>query len=205
MGRRNERGGRERYLGACWSLLLGLGWYLGPGAEPLPAAARADSARMQSAARLFRQNCARCHGNEFNGNGWRERGHTIPDFTTRAWQKSRSDVQLRVSILEGKGTRMPGFQGKLSEQEARDLVQLIRQFEPDRPAGATLVPDNFARRYAQLRQELEQLRKQFQDLHGPRRKTGTPGRERGLDVPDDSIRRVRFPPSSREVTAPPRP
>src|SRR5437899_2342546 len=98
MGRRNERGASEGTLRHGLFLLLGLGWYLGLGGEPLAAASRSSSPGMKAAAGLFRQYCARCHGNDFNGNGWRERGHTIPDFTSRAWQRSRSDVQLRVSI-----------------------------------------------------------------------------------------------------------
>jgi mono/diheme cytochrome c family protein len=208
MGRRNERGGLERNLWRWLSLLLGLGWYFGGGffpGEALRAAARSDSPRSKAATRLFRQYCARCHGADFSGNGWRERGHTIPDFTSRAWQKGRSDVQLRVSVLEGKGTRMPGFQGKISNQEVRDLVQLIRQFQPVRAAAAEAAPDDFARRYAQLRQELEELRRQFIELRDVRGRTRPSGRERGSDNPDDATRRVRFPPCGREVTAPPRP
>jgi hypothetical protein len=95
---------------------------------------------------------------------------------------------------------MPAFQGRLSDQEARDLVGLIRQFHPIRTAGAQAAPDDFARRYAQLRKELDELRKQFRELNGPVRRPVNRGRERGTEEPEDAIRTIRFPHGKRPIT-----
>jgi mono/diheme cytochrome c family protein len=54
----------------------------------------------------------------------------IPDFTNRAWQQSRSNVQLTISILEGKDRQMPANRGMVSDELARDLVAYVRTFAP---------------------------------------------------------------------------
>jgi mono/diheme cytochrome c family protein len=58
----------------------------------------------------------------------------IPDFTDRAWQQSRSNVQLIISILEGKnlgGGQMPANRGMVSDELARELVvSCVRKFAP---------------------------------------------------------------------------
>ena len=78
----------------------------------------------------------------------------IPDFTLRAWQEGRSDPQLLISVLDGKGTRMPPFRDKLTRDQARDLVALVRSFDPERrpPAEAGLGPfrDTFSSARARI-------------------------------------------------------
>jgi mono/diheme cytochrome c family protein len=134
-------------------------------APGLPAGAGAGApAPGGAAASLYRRYCARCHGEDFAGTPWRQAGRGIPNFTAAAWQEGRSDAQLRVSILEGKGAAMPAFADQLSEGQARDLVALLRGADPARPARASGPPTSFARRYAALRRELEQLQKQFREL-----------------------------------------
>ncbi|HZS09497.1 MAG TPA: c-type cytochrome [Blastocatellia bacterium] len=79
------------------------------------------------AAALFSAKCAKCHGPE---------GHGVPkylkkgqkDFTDAGWQKSRTDAQLTKSIAEGKGEFMPAWKEKLSAEEIKALVGLIRTF-----------------------------------------------------------------------------
>jgi mono/diheme cytochrome c family protein len=166
---------------------LALAWHLGAnllrGAQP-PSEGAAQSSlagtrdrpptRKSAAASHYRTYCARCHGEDYAGTTWRQGGGRIPDFTTGTWQKSRSDAQLLVSILEGKGTAMPAFADKLSEEQSRDLVLLIRRANATQPAPLAPAPTNFARRYAALRQELEELRKQFRELDGAPRKAKLP-------------------------------
>jgi mono/diheme cytochrome c family protein len=151
------------------SLPLGLGWHLGagggPGARSAARAAAPDgpSPALKSARRHYRQYCARCHGGDYTGRGaWRGRG--IPDFTSGPWHEGRTDVELVVSILEGKGTQMPAFTGQLNEEQARDLVLLIRRAKPARPTTPEAGPTDFTRRYASLYAELEELRKQYREL-----------------------------------------
>jgi uncharacterized membrane protein len=82
---------------------------------------------------LYRQRCARCHGADGGGESKRKRLPEIPDFRDPEWQASRTDAQLRISILDGKRTAMPAFRDRLGEDQARELVAEVRAF--GRPAG----------------------------------------------------------------------
>jgi len=82
-----------------------------------------SSAAQSSAADLFRQNCATCHG--AGGQGIRE--HNTPDFTSRSLQSSLSDRQMIDTIRNGKGA-MPAWSGKLSDQQISELATYIRSF-----------------------------------------------------------------------------
>ena len=79
------------------------------GGEPASArpAPKSTNAKMAATAKLYDQRCERCHGADGKGSE-----SSMPDFTSRAWQKRRTDVQFFVSILDGKKT-MPGFRKKL--------------------------------------------------------------------------------------------
>jgi mono/diheme cytochrome c family protein len=44
--------------------------------------------------------------------------------------KRRNDAQLTASVLEGNGTVMPAFSGKLGEAQVRELVAYLRSFVP---------------------------------------------------------------------------
>jgi mono/diheme cytochrome c family protein len=149
-------------------IFVGPAWRLA--AQPPTRSATARNAPgLDAARRQYRQYCARCHDNDFSGSGWRRLDRKIPDFTDRSWQESRTDAQLLVSILDGKGTRMPGFNGKLDEPQGRDLVRLIRSVQPPRLVTAEMATD-FSKRYGELLKELEKLRKEFRELSGVRTK-----------------------------------
>lgn len=78
-------------------------------------------------AALYGGKCALCHGKDGAGlPNWRSLGQ--PDFTKAEWQKSHTDEQIADSIKNGKGKFMPGFKGKLSEEETGAVVQRIRAF-----------------------------------------------------------------------------
>jgi mono/diheme cytochrome c family protein len=160
-----------------------------PRRAPAPTAT-ATPDRLAAATRQFRQYCARCHGEDKTGRPWSERGRRIPDFTNGPWHDSRTDSQLFVSILEGKGARMPSFNDRLSKEQVRDLVLLIRNANATRPIAAEGGPTDFAQRYVELRAELDELRKQFRELDSDSRKRAGVGR-----------RSVTFPPI-REPNAP---
>ena len=90
-----------------------------------------------------------------------------PRFLTlprRSGSSAAARQQLTTAILEGKGTVMPAFRGKLNEAQIRDLVTYLRAFAPQ-PASASVGPEtDFKRRFDQLTQELDDLKKQYQDL-----------------------------------------
>jgi mono/diheme cytochrome c family protein len=113
---------------------------------------------------VFQRFCTSCHGSDGRGTTLRDQAPSIPDFTSQVWQQHRSPPALTTTILEGKGTVMPAFRGKLNEAQARDLVTHLRAFAPQ-PASASVGPEtDFKHRFDQLTQELDDLKKQFQEL-----------------------------------------
>jgi len=136
----------------------------------MPAAAPA-AAPTAFASRFFRRYCASCHGEDFTGADARALTPQIPDFTSAAWQTSRSDAQLLVSILEGKGKRMPAYHGRLDRDKARALVAYVRQAGPPRPEPAS-VPDDFDRRFAELAAGVGGAARAIPALAGCRREAG---------------------------------
>src|SRR5206468_2525607 len=102
---------------------------------------------------LYRRHCASCHGQDGRGSTGRESRLEIPDFTRSAWQEQRSDPELLVSILDGKGTGMPPWSGKLSEGQARGLVAEVRAFAPTKSKSEGGSPTDFDKDYRRLQKE----------------------------------------------------
>ena len=136
-------------------------------AVPAPRSDGPPAERLQAARRVYERHCSSCHGDDGTGGALRSTVSQIPDFTSRGWQTRRTDAQLAVSILEGRGTRMPAFHRQLGEDGAQDLVSLIRTFDRTYdPAAArrqAVSPEEFERHFRRLDAELEDLKKQFRD------------------------------------------
>jgi mono/diheme cytochrome c family protein len=147
-----------RRAAAPWTLFA-----LGLCLAASPAHARAE--------KVLPGRCARCHDADGSGRAARDSLREIPDFNNHKWQASRSDADLLVSILDGKGAHMPSFRGKVGDDEARALVASVRAFDPA-PARRTTSapPDEFERRFRELQEELNDLKKQFREVSAPRRK-----------------------------------
>jgi quinol-cytochrome oxidoreductase complex cytochrome b subunit/mono/diheme cytochrome c family protein len=143
----------------------------GPAATaPLPPTPAAQSAaRMSAAAGLFRQYCLVCHGADGRGTATRPGMPPIPDFTDRAWQATVNDPRLAVSILEGKGTLMPAFRGRVGEDQVDDLVAYVRAFGPEGATALGPAPGagEFETRYRQLQAEWDELEKRMRELRQP--------------------------------------
>jgi len=72
---------------------------------------------------LFKQKCSMCHG--VDGKGYAAL-HT-PDFTDPKVQASVTDKEMTETIKNGKkGTAMPAFADKLSDDQIKSLVTYIR-------------------------------------------------------------------------------
>ena len=132
---------------------------------PLGAASPADLSR---AAATYTRLCARCHGED--GRGVASRSRTaLPDFTSAAWQRSRTDAQLLANVLNGMGADMPAFDDRLSREEAREQVAYVRRFGPQQvaviPAGLA-GDDSFDARFRALLREFESLARQVRALNG---------------------------------------
>ncbi len=131
-------------------------------AEATPPAVRPDATPA-----LFQRLCSACHGADGRGSAARAQLPALPDFSTPDWHQRRSDAQLEASVLNGKGTAMPAFSGKLDEAQARELVAYLRSLVP---AGVRAIPtkssSNFRRRYQELQDEMNELKRQYRALSG---------------------------------------
>jgi mono/diheme cytochrome c family protein len=108
--------------------------------------------------------CVRCHGADGTGTETRTTSPSIPNFTDPTWQAKRTGQQLAVSILDGKGTRMPSFRGRLTDTDAQDLVAFIRTKSPTPSQPAESPPTDFEQRYRQLKEEFSDLQKEARKL-----------------------------------------
>jgi mono/diheme cytochrome c family protein len=158
---------RARHLVGAAVLLTALiaGYPNSRGGGPRPARGVLATTPVGRAPALFAQRCARCHDQDGTGSELRSTTPTLPNFTELRWQQRRSDAQMVVSILEGRGTRMPAFGDRLSRVDARALVAHIRTLAPQEAVGVTVVaiPDVHDR-FRELEEEFERLRKQFHEL-----------------------------------------
>jgi cytochrome c6 len=82
----------------------------------------APAATGVDAAKVYAEKCAMCHGEDGKGV---QKGS--PDFTNAEWQKKETDAEFVEVIKVGKKP-MPGFDGKLSEEQIKGLVQYVRAF-----------------------------------------------------------------------------
>jgi mono/diheme cytochrome c family protein len=113
---------------------------------------------------LFQRLCSSCHGADGHGNAMRAQMPRIPDFTVSDWHQRRSDAQLTASVLEGRGTAMPAFSGKLDEPQVHALVGYLRSLVL---GGAQSIPrpsSDFRRRYQELQHEINKLERQYRAL-----------------------------------------
>jgi mono/diheme cytochrome c family protein len=150
----------------------------GPGV-PLPPAlpvstapSPEQAAKLQVASAFFRANCFACHGLDGTGNLVRPLMPVIPDFTNHQWQLGRSDTQLRTSVLDGKGTLMPGWHGKITPELAKDLVSFVRTLgAPELLASSAEsgAPDMaFESRLRELKSQRDEIERQLRALDLPR-------------------------------------
>jgi cytochrome c6 len=77
------------------------------------------------AAGLFKSKCAACHGADGTGNTAAGKAMKIRDLHSSDVQK-QTDAQLTDVITMGKSP-MPGYKGKLTDDQIKQLVGYIRQ------------------------------------------------------------------------------
>jgi ubiquinol-cytochrome c reductase cytochrome b subunit len=149
---------------------------ISPPASPAPdRASPSDVAeRMRAATALYRQYCLICHGTTGSGNEMRASMAAIPDFTSRSWQTNADTAQLINSILDGKGSLMPAFRGRVSEEQAKDLAAYIRAFGPASSRPSDVPAGDFERRFRELQDQWNELEKQLKSLPPPASKTNRP-------------------------------
>jgi ubiquinol-cytochrome c reductase cytochrome b subunit len=127
--------------------------------EPAPQTAL----RTGRAAGLYRQYCLSCHSAD--GRGFEMKGAmpAIPDFANRSWQQAADDSRLAAGILDGKGTLMPAFRGRITDEGAQDLVAYVRAFGPARGVTPARPPaSDFEVRFRELQEQWNELHRQFE-------------------------------------------
>jgi len=139
---------------------------LEPIVPPPTGISEEEAARVRVGQTIFRQFCIVCHGPDGTGSLMRPSIPQIPDFTSAAFQKQHTDVQLRVSILDGKGPIMQPNRGRVTEDQARDLAAYVRTFGPGLPVIPGSSDAEFAEAVRRLEQQLDELHKQLQDAKG---------------------------------------
>ncbi len=102
-----------------------------PGSGPSKPLVRSEKPLTADEGRaLFNRACLGCHGVQGKGDGPRARTmSSIPDFTTEAFQQTRSDKKIRKTIQRGRG-KMPSFAKRYGEHEHDALVKVVRSFAP---------------------------------------------------------------------------
>jgi mono/diheme cytochrome c family protein len=71
---------------------------------------------------LFKQYCAKCHGEDGKADTPRGQKMKARNFTDVEWQQSKSDSDLIESVTEGKDD-MPPFGKKLTKEQIEGLVK----------------------------------------------------------------------------------
>jgi mono/diheme cytochrome c family protein len=135
---------------------------------PSPSPELAERTRV--AAELFRTYCLSCHGADGRGSEMRASMSTIPDFTSRSWQEGVSVPQLVASILDGKGTLMPAFRGRITDEQSRDLAAFVRAFGPVQGPQPQAPASDFEKQFRELQAHWDALQKQLRELSKPPQK-----------------------------------
>jgi len=84
-------------------------------------ALKADAAAMETAGRLFRQNCAMCHGSDGRG------ATGFPNLADDSWQWGGSHEQIMATLQNGRIAAMPSWEAPLGEDGVREVVAYVRQ------------------------------------------------------------------------------
>jgi mono/diheme cytochrome c family protein len=101
---------------------------------PTPAPGPRPPGPVPDARELFAKNkCSTCHGEDGRGDTDKGRKLKAPDFTEPKFQKETTDKEMTDAITNGVKNKagkllMPAFKAKLSPDDVRALVQLVRSF-----------------------------------------------------------------------------
>ncbi|HMA18960.1 MAG TPA: cytochrome c [Thermoanaerobaculia bacterium] len=71
---------------------------------------------------LFKEYCAKCHGEDGTANTPKGRQLMAQDFTDPEWQADKTDAKMIKQVTEG-GEDMPPFGKKLTKEQIESLVK----------------------------------------------------------------------------------
>jgi mono/diheme cytochrome c family protein len=78
--------------------------------------------RQEGPSVLFKEFCARCHGEDGTGNTPKGKQLMARDFTDADWRSAKSDADLIKAVAAG-GEQMPAFGKKLTPEQIESLVK----------------------------------------------------------------------------------
>lgn len=112
---------RPHVVGLCTAALMAAGCR--------PAA----SEKRERGAEIYSSLCGRCHGSDGRGGLASDAGRPAPrNFADPAFQRSRTDEQIRAAIVDGAGAgAMPSFSTTLSSEQLDALTEQVRSFGPE--------------------------------------------------------------------------
>jgi mono/diheme cytochrome c family protein len=133
--------------------------------KPVPVPSGELAARIRAGSVIFNQFCLVCHGPDGTGRLMRPAMPPIPDFTNAEWHRGKQDAELLVSIMEGKGTFMPANNMRVTRDQAKDLVALIRSFGGvSSTLQAAMTDSGFDKAMRRLQQQYDQLEAELKKL-----------------------------------------
>ena len=101
-------------------------------ATALPAFAQAADPKT---VRTWKAKCASCHGADGKGTTAQGTKMGVGDMTSKTWQKTFTDDQIKDVILkginrtkDGKTQKMDAYKGKIPDDQVKALVTYIRAF-----------------------------------------------------------------------------
>jgi cytochrome c oxidase cbb3-type subunit 3 len=102
-----------------------------------------DEAAMQSAWRIFNNNCSSCHGHDAKGQAGQ-----FPDLTDLEWQWGAGEAQIVQTIHSGRQGVMPGWLPVAGEAGVGELADYVLALSRGNAEAAAALPG--AIRYQQL-------------------------------------------------------
>jgi mono/diheme cytochrome c family protein len=75
---------------------------------------------------LYREHCAKCHGDTGRADSWRGYLYFARDFSSPRWQAANSDADILAEIDRGPRI-MPAYRDTLTLEERQALVREIRR------------------------------------------------------------------------------
>jgi len=90
--------------------------------------ARAAGGKAKETKKLYKQQCAKCHGADGAGDTTQGQVLGATDFRDAEWQERIDDQRLVNSIKHGRG-QMPPFAKKLSQEQITSLLAYVRAFK----------------------------------------------------------------------------
>ncbi len=90
--------------------------------------ARVSGGKAKETRKLYKQQCAKCHGADGAGETTQGKVLGATDFRDSEWQERIDDQRLVNSIKHGRG-QMPPFDKKLSRDQITSLLAYVRAFK----------------------------------------------------------------------------